>query len=158
MFVCFFLSLKLEGNNSRLHYFSPVPKRFAIFFIYSHFHIVLHFIPLVLLWINFKRSYASCQRAEPFCSALAGFFLGGVQWQWSWTFLRTELRLLEKVLQSVIFMYYINLGVQRCIQSLVKHRRWSIFVKGVNGSWSLTVLPNNLLLGCLSSECTSRVF
>ena len=57
-----------------------------------------------------------------------------------------------------IFMEYINLGVQRCIQNLVKHRRWSFFVEGVNGSWSLTVFAKNLLLGCLSSECTSGVF
>ena len=57
-----------------------------------------------------------------------------------------------------IFMEYINLGVQRCIQSLVKHRRWSFFVKGVNGSWWLTVLAKNLLLGCLSSECAFEVF
>ena len=58
-----------------------------------------------------------------------------------------------------IFMEYINSGVQRCIQNqLVKHRRWSFLVKGVNGSWSLIVFTKNLLLGCLISECTSRVF
>ena len=57
-----------------------------------------------------------------------------------------------------IFMQYINLGVQRCIQSLVKHRRRSFFVKGVNGSWSMTVFAKNLLLRCLSSECAFGVF
>ena len=56
------------------------------------------------------------------------------------------------------FMYYVNLRVQRCIQGLVKHRRRSFFVKGVNGSWSLTVFVKNPLLGCLSSECASGVF
>ena len=46
LFVCSFvlsLKLKLQGNYPQLHYFSPVPKRFAIFFIYFHFHIILHF-------------------------------------------------------------------------------------------------------------------
>ena len=31
-------------------------------------------------------------------------------------------------------------------------------MKGVNGSWSLTVFAKNPLLGCLSSICTSGVF
>ena len=57
-----------------------------------------------------------------------------------------------------IFMQYINLGVQKCIQSLVKHRRRSFFVKGVNGSWSSTVFAKNLLVGCLSCECAFGVF
>ena len=39
-----FLELKLQGNNSQLHYFFSVPKRFLIFFIYFHFNIILHFI------------------------------------------------------------------------------------------------------------------
>ena len=39
-----FLELKLQGNNPQLHYFSPVPKRFTMFFIYFHFNIILHFI------------------------------------------------------------------------------------------------------------------
>ena len=39
-----FLELKLQGNNSQLHYFFPVPKRFLIFFSYFHFNIILHFI------------------------------------------------------------------------------------------------------------------
>ena len=56
-----------------------------------------------------------------------------------------------------VFMFInINSGVQKC--SLVKHRRRNFFVKGVNGSWSLTVFAENLLLGCLSSECTFGVF
>ena len=60
---CLFLELKLQDNNPQLHYFSPVPKRFTMFFIYSHFNIILHFIlkvtlflPLVLLWI-YSNSY-----------------------------------------------------------------------------------------------------
>ena len=46
LFVCSFvlsLKLKLQGNYPQLHQFSPVPKSFAIFFIYFHFHIILHF-------------------------------------------------------------------------------------------------------------------
>ena len=46
-FVCLFvlfLELKLQVNNPQLHYFSPVPKRFTIFFIYFYFNIILHFI------------------------------------------------------------------------------------------------------------------
>ena len=39
-----FLELKLQGNYPQLYYFSPVPKRFTMFFIYSHFSIILHFI------------------------------------------------------------------------------------------------------------------
>ena len=39
-----FLELKLQGNNSQLHYFFPIPKRFLIFFSYFHFNIILHFI------------------------------------------------------------------------------------------------------------------
>ena len=39
-----FLELKLQGSNSQLHYFFPVPKRFLIFFNYFHFNIILHFI------------------------------------------------------------------------------------------------------------------
>ena len=44
--VCFvlFLELNLQGNNPQLHYFSPVPKRFTIFFIYFRFNIILYFI------------------------------------------------------------------------------------------------------------------
>ena len=57
-----------------------------------------------------------------------------------------------------IFIDYTNLGVQRCMQNIVKHWRWSFFVKGVNGFWSLTVFAKSLLLGCLSSESTSGVF
>ena len=44
LFYLLFLQLKLYGNNPQLHYFSPVPKRFSIFFIYFHFNILLHFI------------------------------------------------------------------------------------------------------------------
>ena len=44
LFVCVFLALKWQGNNQQLHYFSPVPKRFTMFFIYFHFSITLHFI------------------------------------------------------------------------------------------------------------------
>ena len=39
-----FLELKFQGNNSQPHYFSPIPKRFTIFFIYSYFNNILHFI------------------------------------------------------------------------------------------------------------------
>ena len=54
---------------------------------------------------------------------------------------------------TFIFMKYINLGVKRCIQSLIKHRRHGFFVKGVNGSCLLTVFAKNFFLGCLGSEC-----
>ena len=50
-FVCLFvflfvlfLGLKLQSNNTQLHYFSQVPKRFTIFFINFYFNTTLHFI------------------------------------------------------------------------------------------------------------------
>ena len=49
-----------------------------------------------------------------------------------------------------IFMEYINLVVQRRIQSLVKHLRWTFFAKIVPGSYSLIVFTKNLDLGCLT--------
>ena len=58
LFVCLsvylfvlFLELKLHGNNSQPHYFSPVPNMFTIFFIYCYFNIILHFI------LNFTLSF-----------------------------------------------------------------------------------------------------
>ena len=47
-----FLELKLQGNNPQLHYFSPVPKRFTMFFIYFHFNIILHFILKFILFFT----------------------------------------------------------------------------------------------------------
>ena len=57
-----------------------------------------------------------------------------------------------------VYKIYINLRVQRCIQSLVKYRRQSFFVKRVNSSWSLTVFAKNPRLRRLSSECASKLF
>ena len=108
--------------------------------------------------------FCGYQWAKCLCSTLA-LSLGGVPWQWPWTLLRINTRVLGDVLHTVIFPFfvfifieYINLVVQRCIQSLIKHRRQSFFVKSVNGSWSLTVFAKHLLLRCLSSECTFEVF
>ena len=59
LFVCSFvlsLKLKLQGNYPQLHYFSPVPKRFAIFFIYFHFYIILHFNLNFILFCLFCHS------------------------------------------------------------------------------------------------------
>ena len=60
--------------------------------------------------------------------------------------------------------FFINLGVQRCIQSLVKHRRRSSFVKRAIGVLSycallvLTVFAKDLSLRCLSPEYAFGVF
>ena len=54
MFVCLFLELKLYGNNSQPHCFSPVPIRFTVLFIYCYFDIILHFI------LNFTIFVATC--------------------------------------------------------------------------------------------------
>ena len=148
-------------------------KDLQFFFIYFYFNIILHFIlKFKLLFfttsfiiIYFDRFYGSYQGAECLPSTFAGFFVGGVHWQWPWTLLRINPRVLGDILHSVMLpclflcnISTINLGMQRCIQSLVKHQRQSFFVKGVNGSSSLAVFAKNLVLGCLSSECTSGMF
>ena len=107
LFCFLFLELKLEGNNPQFYYFSPVPKRFTMFFIYFHFNISLHFIlkftsfittPLVIYFNSYQ--WAECLR-----TTLAGFFLGGVHWQWPWTLLRIDPRVLGDVLHSVMFPF-----------------------------------------------------
>ena len=57
-----------------------------------------------------------------------------------------------------IFMEYINLEVQRCIQSLVKNWGKSFFVKGINCSWLSIVFARNLLLGCWVLNAPLRYF
>ena len=47
-----FLELKLYGNTPQLHYFSPFPKIFTMFFIYSPFNTILHFILKVSLFFT----------------------------------------------------------------------------------------------------------
>ena len=51
-FFVLFLELKLQGNNPQLHYFSPVPKGFKMFFIYFHFNIILPFILKLTLFFT----------------------------------------------------------------------------------------------------------
>ena len=63
------------------------------------------FLLLVLLWIYFNRFYSSYQGAECLRSTLAGFFLGGLHWQWPWTLLRIDPRVLGEVLHSVMFPF-----------------------------------------------------
>ena len=59
-----------------------------------------------------------------------------------------------------IFMEYINLVVQRRIQSLVKHLRWSFFAKIVPGPLFIDCFHKkiSILDVWLSSECASGVF
>ena len=47
-----FLELKLQGTNPQLHYFSLVPKRFTLLFIYFHFNMILHFILKFILFFT----------------------------------------------------------------------------------------------------------
>ena len=59
------------------------------------------FLPLVLLWVYFNTyQWAECLR-----TTLAAFFLGGVHWQWPWTLLRIDPRVLGDVLHSVMFPF-----------------------------------------------------
>ena len=107
-FILYLFFLLIKQLFSQLHYFSPVLKRFRMFFIYFHFNIIyilfwnLHcFLSLVLLVIYFN----SYQWAECLRTTLAGFFLGGVHWQWPWTLLRIDPRVLGDVLHSVMFPF-----------------------------------------------------
>ena len=60
------------------------------------------FLPIVLLVIYFNNyQWAECPR-----TTLAGFFLGGVHWQWPWTSLRIDSRVLGDVLYSVMFLFW----------------------------------------------------
>ena len=125
-FVCLFVllhELKLQGNNPQLHYFSPVPKRFTVFFIYFHFNIILHFVlNFTLLFYNsFYYGFiltdfmvqVSYKSAECLRSTLVGFFLSGVHWQWPWTLLKIDPRVLGDVLHSVmipfLFLFLYNI-------------------------------------------------
>ena len=56
------------------------------------------FLPLALLVIYFNSyKWAKCLR-----TTLAGFFLGGIHWQWPWTLLRRDPRVLGGVLYSKV--------------------------------------------------------
>ena len=74
-----FLELKLQGNNPQLHYFSPVPKRFTMFFIYFHFNIILHFILkfTLLFYHSFFYGFVLTVTSEQnvFVTPYLGFFL-----------------------------------------------------------------------------------
>ena len=59
------------------------------------------FLPLDLLVVSFK----TYQCAECLRTTLAGFFIGGVHWQWPWTLLRIDPRELGDVLHSVMFPF-----------------------------------------------------
>ena len=73
---------------------------------------ILHcFFTTRLLWIYFNRFYGSYHWAERLHSTLAGCFLGGVHWQWPWTLLRIDSRVLGEVLHSVMlpFLFLCNI-------------------------------------------------
>ena len=112
LFCLFVLSWNCRPIMHNFITFLPFPKDLqcsSFISILTQFYILfwnLHcFLPLVLLWVYFSRFFSSYQWAECLCSTLAGFFLGGVHWQWHWTLLRIDLRVLGDILHSVMFSF-----------------------------------------------------
>ena len=109
-FVCLFCFLNWNCRVIIHNFitFLPFPKDLqcsSFISILTQFYILfwnLHcFLPLVLLVIYFNTyQWAECLR-----TTLAGFFLGGVHWQWPWTLLRIDPRVLGDVLHSVMFPF-----------------------------------------------------
>ena len=137
-----------------------------MFFIYFHFNIILHFILKFTLFFYHSFYYgfiltdfiAVTSEQNVFVAPQLDFFC--------WSSMAVALNFAENRPQGAWrrsaylwcsrFDFYVIL--QRCIQSLVKHRTGSFFVKGVSDSWLFTVFAKNLLLGILSSEWTFVVF
>ena len=110
-FVCLFrfLSWNCRVIIHNFITFLPFPKDwqcFSFISILTYFYMLfwnLHcFLPLVLLVIYFN----SYQWGECLCTTLAGFFLGGVHWEWTWTLLRIDPRVLGDLLHSVMFSFW----------------------------------------------------
>ena len=108
-----FLGLKLWGNNPQLHYFSPAPKRFTMFFIYFHFNIILHFTLKFTLFFTTRFIMDLFQQLP--VNRMSSYHLSWV-FSW-WSSLAVALKFAENN----------NLGVQRCIQSLFKYWRQKLF-------------------------------
>ena len=130
------------------------------FFIYFDFNIILHCFLYHLFYYGFILTdfMAVTSEQNVFVAPQLDFFC--------WSSMAVALNFAENrpqgawrrsaYLRCSRFDFYVIL--QRCIQSLVKHRTGSFFVKGVSGSWLFTVFAKNLLLGILSSEWTFVVF
>ena len=104
--VCCFLSWNFRVIIHNFITFRPFPKDLHCFLFISisiELYILfwnLHcFLQLVLLVIYFNSyGWEECLR-----TTLAGFSVGGVHWQWPWTLLRIDPRVLGDILHSVMF-------------------------------------------------------
>ena len=145
------LSVRLRSKYSALSILLHFILNFMLFF-YHQFYYGFILIDLVQASVSRMSSQNSGLVFSWWSSLAVALNFGYNRPQYTWMF--------SALFNVSVFMFmgYINLKMQRFIQNLVKQQMWSFFGKGVNSSWYLLVFVKNLLLGCFSSESTSRIF